>query len=315
MSIAVVIVSYNGAQWIGGCIRSVLDGPAAAHVILVDNASTDGTCESVAKEFPAVELVVLDQNIGFGRGNNVGIRMALQRGARYVLLLNQDAFVGPETLSALNSFMDANPDVGVCTPLHCSPDETRLDLRTYRGYLGLHGAELLLDALHGRLKPAYRIPGINAAVWFARADTFRTVGGFDPLFFMYGEDDDLMTRMRFHGVQFALLPQLNAVHLRQSPARKQLNWLGELRFHAGRARAALLMQMKDPAYSATHALAVVASHGVVRPLAVLLLDRRWTQCLASWWAALKVLGEFSVIRRHTVLTRIPGPHFLDLPGK
>lgn len=314
-SIAVVIVSYNGSSWIRSCISSVLAGQRSAHVIVVDNGSSDGTPALVASEFPSVDLIATGKNVGFGRGNNIGIRRALDLGASYVLLLNQDAFLSPSTLSELAVFMDANPNVGVCTPLHCSPDDTRLDLRTYRGYLGQHAAVLLLDALRGDVKPFYLIPGINAAVWFVRADTFRTVGGFDPLFFMYGEDDDLLARMRFHGVQFALLPNSVAVHLRQSPARKKGSSFDELRRQAGLARASLLMKMKDPGNSASIALALVTSHGLVRPLSDLLVDHQWTQCLASWWASLKVLGEFPVIRRHTLLTRLRGPHFLDLPEK
>jgi len=311
MPTTVVVVSYNGAQWIRGCVRSALSGPDDLRVIVVDNASSDGTAGIVATEFPMVELIALSENVGFGRGNNLGIRRALDQGANYVLLLNQDAFVTPDCLTQMQRFMDENQDVGVCTPLHCSPDESRLDLRTYRGYLGVHAAELLHDAVCGKLKRFYLIPGINAAVWFVRADTFRTVGGFDPLFFMYGEDDDLMARMRYHGMQFALLPHLTAVHLRQSPARKKGNWFNELGFLAGRSRASLLRKVKEPGHSATYALALIVRHGVIDPLADLITSRQWTEYVSNCLAALQVLLEFPAIRRHTVMTQSRGPHFLD----
>ena len=310
ISTAVVIVSYNGAPWICGCVQSVVDGADDVHVIVVDNASTDGTAGLVAAEFPIVELIALDQNVGFGLGNNIGIQRALALGARFVLLLNQDAFMTPGGLAELQRYMDAEPAVGVCTPLHCSPDTSRLDPRTYRNYLATHADGLLLDALHGNLSLSYQIPGINAAVWFVRSDVFRTVGGFDPLFFMYGEDDDLLNRMRFHHVRFALLPHVVAVHLRQSPVRQKGNAFHEFRLLVDRDRATLLMRVKNPNYSALFSLRVLASYGLVRPVADLLLNSDWKECLVSWWATLRVLFEFRRTRRHTLATRVRGAHYL-----
>lgn len=311
MSVAVVIVTYNGAPWIRGCVRSVVSASQDVRVIVVDNASSDDTASILSTEFPMVELITLPKNVGFGRGNNLGIRRALDGGATYVLLLNQDALVSTGALTEMQRFMDGSPEVGACTPMHCSPDETRLDLRTYRRYLGPYAADLLLDALHGKLERSYLIPGINAAVWFVRAETFQSVGGFDPLFFMYGEDDDLMARFRYHGVQFALLPGVTAVHLRQSPAAKKGSWGEDMRRLTSRSRASLLGVIKEPGCSTAHALALTVSRGLVRPLADAIISHEWKEYLSTLLAVLQILVEFPLIRRHTVMTRSRGPHFLD----
>ena len=98
--------------------------------IVVDNASTDATVAIVERDFPEVRLIKLSQNVGFGVGNNVGIAQAIAWEADYVLLLNQDAYVLPGTLVQMGAFMDAHPDYGACSPLHCSPDEHALDVKT-----------------------------------------------------------------------------------------------------------------------------------------------------------------------------------------
>jgi GT2 family glycosyltransferase len=139
------------------------------------------------------------------------------------------------------------------------------------------------------------------------------VGGFDPLFFMYGEDDDMLERMKYHDIWFSLLPDIVAVHLRQSPPGRRMGWGVEFKRRTSRSRASLLKMIKYPGYSATYAARLVLAHGVIRPVADLVIDRQWLSFAAVWLASLQLAMQFRQIRRHTLLSRSRGPHFLNVP--
>ena len=308
--VLVVIVTYNGALWIIECLKSVAGLDQDVKVLVIDNASTDNTVSLVNERFPSTDVIVLRHNLGFGVGNNIGLRKALDTGSKYVLLLNQDAFMAPGSLHSLRQFMDSNLDIGICSPMQCSPNIDHIDPGTHLYYLSTQGPDLLNDAIRGQLKESYRVQGLNAAVWFIRAETLRTIGGFDPLYFMYGEDDDWLERMRYHKVPFALLPRVDAVHLRQSPKREFSGLRHEFRRRTSRSRASILKMIKYPGYSAGHAAALVIAHGIIRPIADVIIDRQWLNLAAVWAASLQIAFEFPKIRRHTLLTRTPGAHFL-----
>jgi len=202
------------------------------------------------------------------------------------------------------------PEYDVCSPLHCGPDESRIDHRTYRGYLQLHAEKYLTDACLGRVAPAYRIHGVNAAAWFIRASTLRLTGGFDPLFFMYGEDDDLLTRWAYLRVPFALVTGCRIVHLRQSPVRPLPTYWQDVKRRAERRRSLLLSQIKQPGFAASHMFAVWLAQGLVAPWVDFLVTRQGRDLLAGGLAAWRLANESLKVRRHARLTARPGEHFL-----
>ncbi|MBY0366776.1 MAG: glycosyltransferase [Roseateles sp.] len=306
----VVVVTYNGEAWIRGCLESLAQSSTPVRSIVVDNASTDRTADIVEQEFPGTRLIRSTKNLGFGGGNNLGIVQALADGARYVFLLNQDAYVLPTSVSELRDFMECHPEFGVASPLHCSPDADHLDPRTFRGYLQAHAEGYLADACFGRVQPYYVTFGVNAAAWFIRASTLRIAGGFDPLFFMYGEDDDLLHRWRHHGVGFALLTQSRVVHLRQSPAAGRVGFWGDVVRRSRRLRSTLLTQVKRPHFSTAHMVAVVLAEGLVAPLAQGLVRRSARDYLASVWAFVQVMAQWATVVKHARLTAQRGQHFL-----
>jgi GT2 family glycosyltransferase len=308
--ISVVVVTYCGARWIRTCLASLFAGTEVPHVIVVDNASSDDTCAIVEAEFPQVQLIRHATNAGFGIGNNLGMRAALDRGARTVFLLNQDAYVLPDTVAAMRAFLDRHPEFGVASPLHCSPDADHLDGRTLRGYLQTHLPQYLADACMGRVQDHYRTFGVNAAAWFVRAEVLTKAGGFDPMFFMYGEDDDLLVRWQHHGIAFALVPGTRVVHLRQSATGARPSLLADIRRKADRRRSELLTSIKRPGFSLPHMLAVWFAEGWVTPLADALVRREPREYLASVVAAVRIAFAFSRLRRHARLTGGCGRHFL-----
>lgn len=312
MKVQAVIVAYNGAAWIAGALQSLRDSRHACGAIVVDNASTDGTAALVRHDFPEAQLIEAGLNLGFGRGNNLGIAAALRAGTDAVLLLNQDAWLTPDALGQLASFLADEPGFDIVSPLHCSPDLDRVDPNTQRAYLQRHAPGYLSDACLGRVQPHYPIRGINAAAWLLRADVFRRVGGFDPLFFMYGEDDDLIERFAHHGLRTALLPAARIVHLRAKAPQPPQGRMQQLVRLSQRRHSALLLDFKRPEGHLAGQCLRLLSAGVVQPLADLLANHDLQAFLASLLATLRVLRDIAPARRHARLCARPGAHFLDL---
>lgn len=153
--VAVVIVTHNGEPTLEVCLERLRisvdemylescnhEGPSV-DLIIIDNASSDGTCEILKESaygaFKNIQLQYLEKNIGFGQGNNEGIRAALSAGADFIYLLNQDAYVEPGTLSTLTSSMMKNPEFGVLSPLHLSGNGS--DLEYHFVHYGLMSSE------------------------------------------------------------------------------------------------------------------------------------------------------------------------------
>jgi GT2 family glycosyltransferase len=310
--IYVVVVTYNGASWIRLCLDSVQTGPRPPTVVVVDNASSDETASIVEKNYPQVRLIKSSKNLGFGIGNNLGIAFAINEGADYILLLNQDAYLPSGALAGMVEFMQRHPEIGVCSPLHCSPDIDNIDKRTFFNYLSIPSLPYVTDAVLGRPAEFYELRGVNAAIWLVRPDAFLSAGGFDPAFFMYGEDDDLLNRFEHHGVRFALVPGIRGVHLRQSPPAPPAGWAVSFRRLVRREQAKLICYVKRPGNSSFHAFALLLTHGFLRPTVVFLLDRRIQDVLVSFAASAAVLASWRTMTSHRRLCETTGPHFLDV---
>jgi GT2 family glycosyltransferase len=311
MKIFVVIVTYNGAPWIRGALDSLRRSELPCTAVVIDNASSDRTVEIVKTEFPEAIVIVQTANTGFGCGNNVGISLAMAEGADYVFLLNQDAFVTPRALGQLATFLEAHSEYAVATPLHCSPDLNSLDPNTQQSYLQRYAPNYISDACLGLTKSFYDIRGINAAAWMVRTSAFAIVGGFDPLFFMYGEDDDLITRFECFGQRFALLPESLIVHLRARSPRPKASFARRLWQQSERARSELLMDMKSSEGRIAGKLLRLFADGIVHPFARLLVDHNWRNACAYLIATARVLVHSGKILNNAKLCRTIGAHFLD----
>ena len=204
----VVIVTYNGMRWLDRCIGSVLSSDVPADIFVCDNGSTDGTADFIESHYPSVQLVRSGENLGFARANDLGFRKALEGGYHFVYLLNQDAWVLPDTFSKLmNAFCSGN--WGLLSPLQMRPDLTAPDKRFKRHY-------------HGPLVPSdevFPVRFVMAAHWMISSDCLRKTGFFSPAFSHYGEDNNYCDRVRFHGFGTGVLPSAIGVHDRQ--ARKK----------------------------------------------------------------------------------------------
>lgn len=197
MKILSIIVTYNGAEWIRKCMNSLLCSSVSTDIIVIDNKSQDETVAILKNEFPTVELLEMGENLGFGRANNIGIRKALERKYNYAFLLNQDAWVNSDALEALVNCHSRYPEYGVISPMHFNGTGTGLEIK-FNEYINVNDCPgLVSDKFADKpLRDIYPINFVNAAAWLLSADCMNEVGGFDPLFYHYGEDEDYIARVK-----------------------------------------------------------------------------------------------------------------------
>ncbi len=207
-----IIVTYNGMQWIEKCLTMLRQSTVHTDVIVIDNNSTDGTQTFIPEHFPEVVWMPQTQNLGFGQGNNLGMKYALEHEADYVLLLNQDAYLQP---TAFEEMLRVADDASLVSPVHLCGDGSRIDLM-FRESLKRADNQLIDDLLlNGSPAPSYDVGEVCAACWFMPVALIEEVGGFNPLFFQYGEDNNYYTRMVYHGKKVILAARARVWHDRQ----------------------------------------------------------------------------------------------------
>lgn len=210
--ITAIIVTYNGMHWYDRCLGSLRESEIPVDTIVIDNASSDDSVAYIKEHFPEVHLIESKENLGFAKANNIGMRKALDDGADYVFLLNQDAWVERNTLTELiKSFRD-NDSVGIAAPIHMNGSYSGLDLN-FALYMG---TKFTSDAFMQTVNPYYTVPFINAAAWLICKDCLETVGGFDTsLFRHYGEDDNYCQRLEYHKLQIVVNTRCTICHDRE----------------------------------------------------------------------------------------------------
>lgn len=219
MNIFCVIVTYNGMRWIEQCLSSLVQSTYTIKPIIVDNGSTDGTKEYVKMHYPQMTLLAQKSNLGFGQANNAGIRYALLNGADYILLLNQDAWIAPDMIEQLLPYMDDN---SLISPLHMNGKGDKIDHNFCHN--ALMRSKEIEQYLHDTAKGEtgrYYTDEINAACWLLPRAILESVGGFNPLFFHYSEDNDYLQRLHYHQKGIYFVPSARVYHDREGvPAKK-----------------------------------------------------------------------------------------------
>ena len=211
----VVIVTYNGAKWVTPCFSSLRKSTVPLHTIVIDNGSQDDTLARIAAEYPEVEIVNTGRNLGFGKANNIGMERAWQRGADYVFLLNQDAWIDPDAVEKLVDACQRHPGYGIISPMHLNGAGDGLDYG-FSNYIGPRNCRgLYSDIFLGRVKDVYDVGFVNAAAWMMTRECLERVGGFSPSFFHYGEDDNYTERLKFHKLKLGVLPAARIYHDRE----------------------------------------------------------------------------------------------------
>lgn len=208
-----IIVTYNGVNWINKCIESILSNELSTQIVLIDNNSSDDTVVFVSNNFPSVVIIESIVNLGFGKANNIGISYALKNNADFVFLLNQDAYINKTTLKDLVSLSIQNPNYGIISPIQFNYEGDEVE-GYFKNFIRNNAAlDLFTDVvLKKEIGNLYEVPFIQAAVWLLPAKTIYEVGGFDPIFIHYGEDDNYCQRIKYHNYLIGIAPHISAFH-------------------------------------------------------------------------------------------------------
>lgn len=206
--ILVITVTYNAMKWVDRCFGSLRNSRHPVDVFVVDNGSSDGTAEYIRNHFPEVMLHCTGENYGFGKANNIGLEYALANGYDYVYLLNQDAWVFPDTFGRLLDAHDAHPEYGILSPVQMTASMERPDPR-----FKVKCLDKELSAYEsGRI---YDVDFVMAAHWLVSRRCILSTGGFSPAFRHYGEDDNFIHRALWKGYKIGFLAGTYAVHDRE----------------------------------------------------------------------------------------------------
>ena len=231
VAVSVVVVNYNTAHLLEemfAALRTAAQG-IAIQTIVIDNASKDGSADFIRSRFPDVELIANTTNVGFGRANNQAL--PLLRG-RYVLLLNTDAFVSPDTLQATVACMEAHPDCGILGVRLVGRDgELQPSCRYFptpwniflagTGLARFFPAVRMIDDMdwdHRSLRECDWVPG---CYYLMRREVVEQVGLFDPRYFLYFEEVDHCRATKQAGWKVLYCPDTSVVHIGGESAKSE----------------------------------------------------------------------------------------------
>jgi GT2 family glycosyltransferase len=294
-AVSVIVVSFNTRDLLRECLQSILAECArlpqglSAEVLVVDNASGDGSPEMVAREFSTsripVRLIRSPVNLGFGAANNLALNKAE---GRYPVLLNSDAFFHPGALRLAVEHMDANPDAGIGGARQVGRNGSWQP--SARSFHSIWHAALVLTGLSARF-PRSRIFGAPDRTWadplqparvdwvpgsflILRREALLKTGLFDPAFFLYYEEVDLCRRMKAAGYRVYYWPDIVVTHIGGESSRQ----LPSLKFSESDLQVVLWRMRSTLLYYRKH-------HGVkvwlARWLEEFLYNLRWLRNVRS----------------------------------
>lgn len=223
--LSIIIVTWNGKRYALECLESLYAHPLEVpiEIIVVDNASTDGTPDAIRAQFPDVHVVGNQANLGFAKANNIGV--ALSRG-KYVCLINSDVVVFPGCLDRMLALMQTNQDVGIIGPKMICPDGSvgRSVMRLPTVWNTLCAAVALNSIFPtSRLFAGFSVRSdaianvkdvqvVGGWFWMVSRTALQQVGGLDERFFMFGEDIDWCHRFREAGWRVVFCGEAEALH-------------------------------------------------------------------------------------------------------
>jgi N-acetylglucosaminyl-diphospho-decaprenol L-rhamnosyltransferase len=223
LDISVILVSYNTMELTKKALSLLLSSShdLEMEVFIIDNASKDNSVEMLHKDFPSINLIENKQNVGFGRANNQALPFIH---SRYVLLLNTDAFVEPDSIAKSVQYMDDHPQCGILGAKFLGRNgELQPSCRffptpwniflSHTGFNRIFKHARMVDDMtwdHASVRDCDWVPG---CYFLIRKEVIDQVGLFDPRYFLYYEEIDLCFAAKSAGWQVTYFPYTSVVHL------------------------------------------------------------------------------------------------------
>ena len=234
MDLSIIIVNYNVKEFLQNLLHSIAKaaGNILYEIIIVDNASNDGSVEFIREKFPGVKLIANKENLGFSKANNLGLAVAK---GKYLLLLNPDTLLREDTLQKMIEFFESTPGAGMAGCKILNPDGT-LQLACRRSFPGpwtsfckVTGLSTLFpdSKIFARYNltyldenQTYEVDAISGSFMMLKKDVFEKVGGLDEEFFMYGEDLDLCYRIQKSGYKVYYVHSTQIIHYKGESTKR-----------------------------------------------------------------------------------------------
>ncbi|MDD5529606.1 MAG: glycosyltransferase family 2 protein [bacterium] len=228
MELSIIILNYNGKHWLKGCLQSIFKNTRKINfeVIVVDNASTDGSIEYVKKEFPSVKIISNETNVGFTRGNNIGLKEA---GGEYICILNNDTIILPDAIANLLGFVKSHPlKILAAGKLLGFDENIQINYSKYPGFLQEYFNFTIFKLKASKFlirKRAYipkknskyvdricKVDVVTGTFFIIKREDMLELSGFDENIFIFYEDADLCFRFRKTGGHIFYYPDAVIKH-------------------------------------------------------------------------------------------------------
>ncbi len=212
-----IILNFNGKPLLLETLASVKEiAYPNFKIMVVDNGSTDGSQAAMREQFPDVFFIENEENLGFGEGNNVGMRYALQHGAAWVLLLNNDIAVAPDLLTHMMHVATSDAKIGILGPkiyYHDQPETIWFAGARINYWAGLTSHRGIREIDRGQYERSEDADYVTGCTMLIRREVLERIGMFDPAYFpAYSEDADLCVRAQRAGYRLVYVPQARVWH-------------------------------------------------------------------------------------------------------
>ena len=234
IDLSIIIVNYNVKEFLQNLIHSIEKATKnlSSEIIVIDNASTDGSIELLKSKFPSIKLIENKTNLGFGKANNIGIQVSK---GKYIVMINPDAIVSEDTFIKMINFFEENSEAGLATPKILNPDGS-LQLGCRRSFPGPWTSFCRVTGLSGLFPKSkifarynltylpenqtFEVDAISGSFMIMKREVYEKVGGFDEQFFMYGEDLDLCYRIQKAGYKVFYVHTAQAIHYKGESTKR-----------------------------------------------------------------------------------------------